>query len=92
MWYVLGFKKIKENLRTLSRIPIGTIASTLTVSQWDDVYMDAMVIILLGKLYQRMSMWKLLSRNHYNVDNVYDDYDYTTFAKCRFGSETRKLL
>ena len=44
MWYVLGFKKIKENLRTLSRIPIGTIASTLTVSQWDDVYMDAMVM------------------------------------------------
>ena len=28
----------------MSRIPIGTIASTLTVSQWDDVYMDVMAM------------------------------------------------
>ena len=36
--------KIKENFRTLSRIPIGTIASTLTVSQWDDVCMSVTVM------------------------------------------------
>ena len=50
MWYVLGFKKIKENLRTLSRIPIGTIASTLTVSQWDDVYMDVMAMKFVKRI------------------------------------------
>ena len=36
--------KIKENFRTLSRIPIGTIVSTLTVSQWDDVCMSVTVM------------------------------------------------